>query len=318
MAHRIASRNRSRLPVPIVITVAAAVLLSACAGGSQAPSSAFAEASAGQGSAVANAESATNYWASAFAKNPKDEQAAIAYARALRGQGDKQKALSVLQQASMVNPDSRAIASEHGRLALELGQIEVAEKLLVKADASDWRVASALGTIQAKKGNSREARQHFERALELKPGEPSVINNLALAYALDGDAAKAEQLLRKAVAEGADADKVRQNLALVLGLQGKFEESQQVAAADLSSEKAKANTEYLQKMVKATPIQLAKAPATSMPPAAAPVASGTGDTSAGGNAGWTVAAAPANAIRGSAEPETAPQGWDSTVVTASR
>jgi hypothetical protein len=76
----------------------------------------------------------------------------------------------------------------------------------------------------------------------------SVINNLALSYALDGKANKSEDLLRKAVASGNDDKRVRQNLALVLGLQGKFEEARQVASVDLTAQEAQSNMAYLRNM----------------------------------------------------------------------
>ena len=74
-----------------------------------------------------------------------------------------------------------------------------------------------------------------------KPDAVSVINNLALSYALDGKPEKSEDLLRKAVASGNEDKRVRQNLALVLGLQGKFDEARQVAAVDMTEQEAKSS-----------------------------------------------------------------------------
>ena len=51
------------------------------------------------------------------------------------------------------------------------------------------------------------------------------MNNLAMAYTMDGQAEKAEQLLRQADTAGSTDPRVKQNLALVLGLQGKHQES---------------------------------------------------------------------------------------------
>ncbi len=253
----------------IVLALSATLMLSACAG-SQTPFDGLAgdqqpahpEASLANGSAA----QAKEYWATAYARNPRDEQAAIAFARVLKAEGSKDKALSLLQQATMYNPDSKPIASEYGRLALDFGQIDLAEKLISRAeDAShpDWKLVSARGAIAAKRGDPKTARGFFEHALELAPNEPSVMNNLALTYALDGDARKAESMLKRAAEAGGDTTKVRQNLALVLGVQGRFEEAKQVAETDIAKDKAAANVAYLQKMVKATPVQLAKAPAGS-------------------------------------------------------
>jgi Flp pilus assembly protein TadD len=206
------------------------------------------------------------YWATAYAKNPRDEAAAIGFAKALKATGEQDRAESMLQQAAMYMPDSKPIASELGRIALDKGNLELAQKLLLRADdpsRPDWRVISALGTIRAKQGDHREAQGYFERAFEIAPNEPAILNNLALSYALNGEPAKAEGMLRKAADAGGDTAKIRQNLALVLGVQGRFDEAKQVAAVDLEAGKAQANVAYLQKMVNATPIQLGKPQAVS-------------------------------------------------------
>lgn len=228
-------------------------------------------------------QKATEYWAKEFAKKPTDLDAALAYAKNLKALGQKGDALSVLQQASTYHGADRRLASEYGRLALELDQISVADKLLAAADdpaTPDWRVISARGTVLAKQGKYSEAIPFYERARTLADGKPSVLNNLALAYAMNGDAAKAEELLRTA-ASGQDADpKTRQNLALVLGLQGKYDEATQVASAAMPPDNAAANTALVRKIVKLDPkaapagavpaTAVAKAP--SLKPAATDVA----------------------------------------------
>jgi Tfp pilus assembly protein PilF len=120
----------------------------------------------------------------------------------------------------------------------------------------DWKTLSAQGTLHAKQGDHAQAQQYFLAALQEKPDAVSVINNLALSYALDGKAKKSEQLLRKAVASGHEDKRVRQNLALVLGLQGKFDEARQVAAVDMSADQARSSMTYLRNMV-SSPTQVA-------------------------------------------------------------
>jgi tetratricopeptide (TPR) repeat protein len=113
----------------------------------------------------------------------------------------------------------------------------------------DWKTLSAQGTLRAKQGKHAEAQQYYLAALQEQPDAVSVINNLALSYALDGKAGKSEELLRKAVASGHGDKRVRQNLALVLGLQGKFDEARKVAALDMSDQEAKSNMAYLRNMM---------------------------------------------------------------------
>jgi Flp pilus assembly protein TadD len=198
---------------------------------------------------------ATEYWGKIYAKNPKDAQSALNFARNLKAQGEKQQALAVMQQASGANPTHKGIAGEYGRLLLEFNHITQAEKLLELADDPinpDWKVVSARGTVFAKQSQYSKAVPLFERALQLAPDQPSVMSNLALAYAMEGNPEKAEPLLRRAAALGGDA-RVNQNLALVLGLQGKYDEAKQAMASDVPPDRAAANVEYLRQMVKVEP-----------------------------------------------------------------
>lgn len=197
-------------------------------------------------------DKAVQHWGRQFEKNPRDAKAALAYAKNLKAAGRKPEALAVMQQASVHSGGNREIASEYGRLALEAGQVGLAQKLLAHADdpgKPDWRVISARGTALAKQGSYSEAIPFFERASALAPTQPSVLNNLALAYAANGQPGKAEELLRRASASGGDVV-VRQNLALVVGLQGKYQEARVIAAADMPAEAAAQDIEFVRAVVR--------------------------------------------------------------------
>jgi Flp pilus assembly protein TadD len=191
-------------------------------------------------------------WSSAYAKDPQDPKVALGYARSLKNIGSRDRALEILVAGYRANPADGELSAELGRLALDMGRMDIATQALKTAEARDvrdWRTLSAQGTLRAKQGSHAEAQQYFLAALQEKPDAVSVINNLALSYALDGKAKKSEELLRKAVASGHDDKRVRQNLALVLGLQGKFEEARQVASVDMTQGEAQSNVAYLQNML---------------------------------------------------------------------
>ncbi len=201
-------------------------------------------------------QKATEYWGKEYAKNPRKIENVLSYAKNLKAMGQKPQALAVLQEASIYHANDRELASEYGRLALESEQITLASQLLEMADdpaKPDWRVVSARGAAAAKLGKYQEAVSHLERAQALAPDKPSVMNNLALAYTMNGEPSKAEDLLRRAGSEEGASPKVRQNLALVLGLQGKYDEATRVASADIPASTAKANTDLLKKMVRLEP-----------------------------------------------------------------
>ena len=199
---------------------------------------------------------ATIYWGQQYAQKPTDLRTALNYAKDLKAMGEKDKAMAVLQQASLIHGNDQELAGEYGRLALEMEQVGVANQMLTLADdptKPDWRVVSARGTVMAKQGKYSDAVPFYERALTLSPNNPTVMNNLAMAYAMTGDAKKAEGILRQALAAPGAAPKVRENLALVLGLQGRYDESKSIASGVLNSDTASANAAYLKQMVKLEP-----------------------------------------------------------------
>lgn len=236
----------------ILCTLLAGLMLGACASGSsplslEQPAS-YAAAHQAPTDAQSELDKAILYWGQQYSKNPRDKSAAISYARNLKASGQKQAAFNVLQQASVYHGNDRELASEYGRLALEFGHIGMAQKLLAIAHdpaKPDWRVISAQGTVLAKQGDYTGAIPYYERALRLAPDQPSLINNLAMALAADGQPEKAEPLLRRAVADQNADPKVRQNLVLVLGLQGKYDEAEQ---AGLAADTSVADADYLRRM----------------------------------------------------------------------
>ena len=249
----------------VIATLTASLMLSACSGSSDMlPSLSMADTPPPQATADAGEpaqpqtelQKATTYWGTEFVKKPTDLQTALNYAKNLKALGEKQKALAVFQQASMLHDGNKELASEYGRLALELDQVNAAAQLLAVADdptKPDWRVISARGTVFAKQGKYSEAIPFYDRALTLSPNQPAVLNNLAMAYAMMGDAKKAEEILRQAAAAGDTSPKVRENLALVLGLQGRYDESRTVASAAINPNDASENADYLKRMVKLEP-----------------------------------------------------------------
>lgn len=151
--------------------------------------------------------------------NPRDVETVVAAARILRKQGDSSGALGLLDQAASAAPGDARLLRDRGLLALELGALARARDHLqqaVAAGSRDWQTHSALGTALAASGKQKDAQHQFAEALKQAPDHPVVLNNLALALALDGRRDEAEQMLRRASTaqqKGGDV-RVAQNLAL--------------------------------------------------------------------------------------------------------
>jgi Flp pilus assembly protein TadD len=187
-----------------------------------------------------------------YRSDNRDIEAAIRYAQALRGIGQRSQAAAVLEQASIHNPKNMAVLGAYGRALADVGNYPQALEVLNRAhspDQPDWRILSVQGVVLDQMGRTDEARRYYASALQIAPEEPSVLSNLGLSYALSKDLGQAESTLRRAVGRPGANPRVRQNLALVVGLQGRFEEAEKIARADLPPDEAAANVAYLRKML---------------------------------------------------------------------
>jgi Flp pilus assembly protein TadD len=196
----------------------------------------------------------TSRAAEAWRKSPGDKRNGLAYAHGLLALERPEEAVKVVEELARRNPDDLELAAYLGKIMVQSGRVQEGEKELRKAIAggeADWRVRSALGSALDQQGRYQEARQCYDAALKLKPDEISVINNLAMSYALAGDLKTAETHLRRAMGlpKGDDDKMARQNLALVVGLQGRFDEAKEIAGHDLPPDKVEANVAYLKQML---------------------------------------------------------------------
>ncbi len=247
-------------PIPVrarlIASAASAVLLAAGLGGCKTTGTGETTGSIVRASTAPRSEAEwrreADTWGARYGANPKDGQAAINYAQALRATGQRAQAAAVLEQGSIHNPHDTAVLGAYGRALADIGSYGQALEVLSRAhtpDRPDWRILSAQGAVLDQMGKHDDAQRHYASALKIIPDEPSVLSNLGLSYALSKNLPKAEETLKRANANPAAEPKVRQNLALVVGLQGRFAEAEQIATADLSPEDAAANVAYLRQML---------------------------------------------------------------------
>jgi Flp pilus assembly protein TadD len=189
-----------------------------------------------------------------WSKDKKNLQLGIAYADGLEKLGQTDQQVQVLQAVASLNPSNAGVQSLYGKKLIAAGHPEEAAAVLQKlsdSGSTDWRTLSALGSAYDQQGQYAKARETYQKALALQPNQISVLNNMGMSHALEGNLKQAETTLRDATAlpEGKSLPRLRQNLALVVGLQGRFEESRTIASADLPPEEVEANMAYLQKML---------------------------------------------------------------------
>lgn len=180
-------------------------------------------------------------WQSAYDSNPRDRAAILGYGRALRGVGQHKQAVAVLQGGVVQHANDLELLGAYGRALMDAGQLKQAEDVLSRAhlpERPDWRILSAQGAVADQLGDHARAQGYYNAALRLNPGDPSVLSNLGLSYALSKRLPEAERALLQASQHPAADKRVRQNLMLVYGLQGRFREAEQIAQADLPAAEA--------------------------------------------------------------------------------
>jgi Flp pilus assembly protein TadD len=154
---------------------------------------------------------------------PENSKTAFQQARQFKAAKKLKEALAVLETIPNEGGTNQPLLIEQGLLALELGQTSKAQQLLNRTQpgtSTDWKVHSALGVAAASQGQQTEAQSHFAKALKLSPGNPTVMNNLALSLMLDQKPTEAEALLKRVQASKFHQSRVTQNLALVQTLNG--------------------------------------------------------------------------------------------------
>jgi Flp pilus assembly protein TadD len=191
-------------------------------------------------------------WGRRFEQRPADRVAALNYARALRALTRFSEEVAVLREAAIKSPQDRVILGAYGKALADVGQFRDAAEVLAKAhspERPDWSILSAQGMVADQLGDFDHARGYYAAALKINPGEPTVLSNLGLSYALEKQLPLAETTLRQAADDPRADQRVRQNLALVLALQGKFGEAEQVSRRDLSPVDASANVAAIRQMI---------------------------------------------------------------------
>lgn len=156
-------------------------------------------------------------WRARHLAHPDDRVAAIGFARALRARGETEQAAAVMEKIAIAFPKDRVVLSAYGKALLDAGALERARAVLDGADtpdAPDWSVVNARGVIADRLDDHLAAQALYRQALQLAPGEPSVLSNYGLSLLLTHDAAGAEKFLREAAQSPRADPRMARNLAL--------------------------------------------------------------------------------------------------------
>jgi len=190
--------------------------------------------------------------AAQYDRAPENKTIAMNYAQALRAGGRATEAAAVLQRVAARNPMDRQILGAYGKALAETGRLKEAASVLKgahTAERPDWSVLSAQGSVADQMGDHKAAQVYYQTSLRIAPGEPAVLSNLGLSYALSRNLPEAEQALRQANAHPRADARVRHNLSLVLALQGNFKEAEEIQLKDMPPDQAAANVATIRQMI---------------------------------------------------------------------
>ena len=190
--------------------------------------------------------------AARYKKHPKDKATMIYYAAALRSAGQSEQAVAVLEGGVRAHKRDMDIKVAYAKALTSAGRFEQGLNVIddaINPASPDWNALSVKGALLDQSGRNAEARQLYNQALSIAPGEASLYANIGLSYAMTNDLSEAETSLRRATKMRGANSQIRQNLALVVGLQGRFDECRAMFAAELPPEEVEANMSYIRALL---------------------------------------------------------------------
>ncbi|MBU6420636.1 MAG: tetratricopeptide repeat protein [Gammaproteobacteria bacterium] len=154
-------------------------------------------------------------------------QLRLAEAQLFSGSGDDPTALAIFDQALAENPGNTDLLYSRALLRENLGQVAQAEddlRLILNRQPDNADALNALGyTLTVYSTQYQEARTYIEKALQLKPGDPAIMDSMGWVEYRLGNYPQALGYLRKAYTQLADPDVAAHLSATLLAVGDKQE-----------------------------------------------------------------------------------------------
>jgi tetratricopeptide (TPR) repeat protein len=161
-----------------------------------------------------------------------------AEAQILRDAGDNAGAYVVLTQALVEHPDQPDLLYDSAMVAEKLDRIDDVEARLgrlIEMSPNNAHALNALGyTLVDRTTRAREGLALIQRAYEISPADPFILDSMGWAYYRTGKLDDAEDYLRRALAERPDAE-IAAHLGEVLWAKGERVRAQEVWQSHLRS-----------------------------------------------------------------------------------
>lgn len=188
--------------------------------------------------------SAAAHYRQLYERESSDIGALIGYGRNLRYASQPLESIKVLKAGTKKHGDDAAILLELAKAQLASAFINDSKETLAKVRALDpdnWDVQSFAGILHDRVGDHEQAQISYHQALNGSPGNPIILNNLALSFAQSGDLDKGIATLESVVQSENSTPQLRQNLSLLYALKGDFKRAEFLARQDLPEDMVKKN-----------------------------------------------------------------------------
>ncbi len=174
-------------------------------------------------------------------KNPNNSEYSIALADSLRRSGDNEDGLKIINAVVKKDGKNATALEVKGLILMNIGEFSEASKTfdqVMSIDGKRWRTLNAIGIMFAVKKMDAQAISYYNEALKASPDNPSILNNLALALAMDKQYDASIECFTHArhflPSTSPEIKRIDLNLALVYAIAGRLDDAEQTAAPHLS------------------------------------------------------------------------------------
>lgn len=175
--------------------------------------------------------------------HPDKKEYAIALADCLRRAGKNDAAMKVINDLLKKDPSDAEALEVKGLTFMNMGGEGFTEASktfdkVMNIDGNRWRTLNAIGILFAIKKRDKDAIAYYKAALKNSPDNPGILNNLALALAMEKQYDESINTFVRArnhlESNSPELGQLDLNLALVYALDGRLDEAEQTAAPHLS------------------------------------------------------------------------------------
>jgi Flp pilus assembly protein TadD len=193
-------------------------------------------------------EYAIVFYIHALELDPTNKDAVFKLARAYELHGDEPLAALAYQVLLRIDPNDALANEELGLLLLKHRRYDEAQRYLEKAASGTpvrWEAENGLGLLADLRQAYEQAAVHYKAALESKPDNPILLNNLGYSLYLSGRLDEAKQYFERAVAIDPGFKRARYNLALVYTKKERFQEAFRIFRQTMKPAAAYNNMGYI-------------------------------------------------------------------------